>query len=97
MKTLKLWFSYCFSTNLNIAKHFRQVVSLGAQAEVVENILLHGVQVGILHLDLFSEVNTVFGFGSTKTITVDLSGRDLAEVAWYLLDVLAVLIPQAVQ
>lgn len=29
-------------------------MSLGAQAEVVENILLHGVQVGIFHLDLLS-------------------------------------------
>ncbi len=34
-------------------------MSLGAQAEVVENILLHGVQVGILHLDLFSKSNIV--------------------------------------
>lgn len=29
-------------------------MSLCAQAEVVENILLHGVQVGILHLHMLS-------------------------------------------
>lgn len=29
-------------------------MSLSAQAEVVEDILLHGVQVGIFHLDLLS-------------------------------------------
>lgn len=29
-------------------------MSLCAQAEVVENILLHGVQVGIFHLDMLS-------------------------------------------
>lgn len=46
-------------TNLNISKHFWKVVSLCAQAEVVENILLHGVQVGILHLDMLSKSNTV--------------------------------------
>lgn len=34
-------------------------MSLGAQAEVVENILFHGVQVGILHLDLLSKTNIV--------------------------------------
>lgn len=34
-------------------------MSLGAQVEVVENVLLHAVQVGIFHLDLLSgeEVN----------------------------------------
>lgn len=40
--------------NLNVSKHFRKVMSLCAQAEVVENILLHGVQVGILHLHMLS-------------------------------------------
>lgn len=40
------------SANLNISKHLWKVVSLGAQAEVVENVLLHGVQVGIFHLDM---------------------------------------------
>lgn len=40
--------------NLNVSKHFRKVMSLCAQAEVVENILLHGVQVGIFHLDMLS-------------------------------------------
>ena len=34
-------------------------MSLGAQAEVVENILLHGIQVGVFHLDLFSKSNLV--------------------------------------
>lgn len=29
-------------------------MSLGAQVEVVENVLLHAVQVGIFHLDLLS-------------------------------------------
>lgn len=41
-------------THLNVPKHFREVVSLRAQAEVVENILLHGVQIGIFHLDMLS-------------------------------------------
>lgn len=40
--------------NLNVSKHFRKVMSLCAQAEVVENILLHGVQVGIFHLHMLS-------------------------------------------
>ena len=57
--------SYCVSliwfyfTNLNISKHFWEVVSLGAQAEVVENIFLHGIQVGIFHLDWLSKSNLV--------------------------------------
>lgn len=46
-------------TNLNIAKHFGEIVRLGAQAEVVEDVLLHGIQVGIFHLDLFSKSNLV--------------------------------------
>lgn len=41
-------------TNLNIPEHFREVVGLRAQAEVVQNILLHGVQIGIFHLDVLS-------------------------------------------
>lgn len=43
------------SANLNISKHLWKVVSLGAQVEVVENVLLHGVQVGIFHLDMLSK------------------------------------------
>ncbi|TNN84523.1 hypothetical protein EYF80_005223 [Liparis tanakae] len=42
-KIIKLDFDHF--TNLKISKHFWKIVSLGAQAEVVENILLHGVQV----------------------------------------------------
>lgn len=39
------------SVNLDVSKHLWEVVSFGAQAEMVENVLLHGVQVGIFHLD----------------------------------------------
>lgn len=48
-----------FLTNLNIPKHLWEIVSLCAQAEVVENVLLHGVQVGISHLDEFSASKSV--------------------------------------
>lgn len=43
------------SANLNISKHLGKVVSLGAQAEVIKNVLLHGVQIGIFHLDMLSK------------------------------------------
>ena len=46
-------------TNLNISKHFWKIVSPSAQAEVVENVLFHGVQVGIFYLDLLSKNNLV--------------------------------------
>lgn len=46
-------------TNLNISEHFWKVVSLGAQAEVVQNIFLHVVQVGVFDLDRFSKSNIV--------------------------------------
>lgn len=51
----KILEKHVYFTNLNVAKHFRKVVSLVAQAQVVENILLHGVQVGIFHLDVLSK------------------------------------------
>lgn len=47
-------------TNLNVSKHLWEVVSLGAQAEVVENVFLHGVQIGVFHLNLLSK--RVFDF-----------------------------------
>lgn len=54
-----LLFSNLLLAHLDVSKHFRKVVSLGAQVEMVENVLLHAVQVGIFHLDLLSgeEVN----------------------------------------
>lgn len=42
-------------TNLDIPKHLRQVVGLGSQVKVVKNVLLHRGQVGILHMNLWSE------------------------------------------
>lgn len=35
-------------------------MSLGAQAEVVQNVLLHGFQVRVFHLDILSKKN-IFG------------------------------------
>lgn len=53
---------------LNISKHFWKVVSLGTQVEVVENILLHGVQVGIFHLHMLFDSKRwlLVVFGITK-------------------------------
>lgn len=45
--------------NLNVPKHLWKVVSFGAQAEVVENVLLHGVQVGVFHMDTVSKSKLV--------------------------------------
>lgn len=50
------------SANLDVSKHLWEVVSFGAQAEMVENVFLHGVQVGIFHLDMLpaSESSTEY-------------------------------------
>lgn len=45
---------FSYLTNLDIPEHLWQVVGLSSQVEVVEDILLHGVQVWILHMNLRS-------------------------------------------
>lgn len=54
---LGFFFSYSYAfTNLNITKHFWKVVSLCAQAEVVQNVLFHRVQIRIFYLNLLSKI-----------------------------------------
>lgn len=42
------------STHLCVSEHGWQVVGFGAEVKMVENVLLHGVQVRVFHILLLS-------------------------------------------
>lgn len=67
-------------------------MSLGAQAEVVENVFLHGVQVGVLHLDMLSKAYlTLYNYSNNDNCIRQIEGYR------HLLDVVVVVIFQKVQ
>lgn len=59
-KVTPLFFFSLAITHLDVSEHVGQVVGLGAQVEVVEDVLLHVVQVRVFNILLLSERETAW-------------------------------------